>query len=274
MTNDLTTHSLRETAKLHGMSPGYLSERVRENKPAKGFNLSDFVVLGDDGRVLGFQFPDDYAFPEAKIQEDSKRSFPTNDIKREEAKEKDSAHSRNLPYADFYTTRENPKARRRNSSPRREKRDRKRNSRGLGRLARHLENTALQTIEEDPQTFAAFVLPTVRTAAPVGAAMCAGYYIHEQTGRTGPSVAAGALTYLAADFAFQGDQSLIGKLGRWVAEQIASNSSTEGPTKTEANGKSPDPAVSMYRIGGDGQKTQPPENGVTLSADLRSFGSS
>ena len=272
MTNNIT-HSLRETAKLHGMSPGYLSERVREDKPAKGYNLSDFVVLGDDGRVLGFHFPDDYAFPEAKIQEDSKRSLPTNDIKREEADE-DSAHSRDFPYADFHTTRENPKARSRGSSFRRDRRNRKTNSRGLGRLARHLENTALETIEEDPQTFAEFVLPTARTAAPVGAAMCATYYIHEQTGRTGPSVAAGALTYLAADFAFQGDESLIGRVGRWVAEQVASDSPTEAPTKTRGSAKLPNPAVSMYRIGGDGQKTQPPENGVTLSTNLRSFGSS
>ena len=267
MTNDPTTHSLRETAKLHGMSPGYLSERVRENKPAKGYNLSDFVVLGDDGRVLGFQFPDDYAFPEAKVQEDSKRSLSTNDIKREEADEKDSAHSRDFSCADFYTARENPKARRRDSSVRREKRDRKTNSRGLGRLARHLENTALETIEEDPQTFAAFVLPTIRTAAPVGAAMCAGYYIHEQTGGTGKSAAVAGLVYLAADFAFQGDESLIGRLGCWIAERMASDS------PTEASGKLPDPAVPMYRFGGDGQKTQPPENGVRLSTNLRSFGS-
>ena len=55
--------SLRETARRHDINPGYLSQRVREGKPAKGHDLTQYVRLDEDGGVLGFVFPPGYRFP-------------------------------------------------------------------------------------------------------------------------------------------------------------------------------------------------------------------
>lgn len=54
--------SLRETARRHDASAGYLSERVRAKKSVKGHKLHRYAVV-EDGKVRGFSFPDDYAFP-------------------------------------------------------------------------------------------------------------------------------------------------------------------------------------------------------------------
>lgn len=54
--------SLRETARRHDASKGYLSERVRARKPVKGHDLHQYAVV-EDGQIQGFSFPADYTFP-------------------------------------------------------------------------------------------------------------------------------------------------------------------------------------------------------------------
>lgn len=56
-------HSLRQTAKLHDISPGYLSKRVREGKPAKGYDLTGHARFDEDGGIECFVFPASYEFP-------------------------------------------------------------------------------------------------------------------------------------------------------------------------------------------------------------------
>jgi len=56
--------TLKKTADLHGISPSYLSRRVRQGKPAKGHDLSGYAVI-EDGRIKGFEFPLGHDFPGA-----------------------------------------------------------------------------------------------------------------------------------------------------------------------------------------------------------------
>lgn len=56
--------SLRETAEKHDINPGYLSQRTREGKPAKGYALYEYAVYGDNGDFSHFNFPPDYVFPD------------------------------------------------------------------------------------------------------------------------------------------------------------------------------------------------------------------
>ena len=55
--------SLRKTAKMHDISPSYLSRCVREGESAKGHDLCSYVLFeetGDEKKVFGFAFPPGY----------------------------------------------------------------------------------------------------------------------------------------------------------------------------------------------------------------------
>jgi hypothetical protein len=60
---DTDLMSLRETAERHGISHGYLSRRVKQGKEAKGYDLTEYVVMDGDGHIEGFDFPSRYDFP-------------------------------------------------------------------------------------------------------------------------------------------------------------------------------------------------------------------
>jgi hypothetical protein len=69
-------HSLRQTAKLHDISPGYLSKRVREGKSAKGYDLTGHARFDEDGGIECFVFPPGYEFPVPEEAEDAARENP------------------------------------------------------------------------------------------------------------------------------------------------------------------------------------------------------
>jgi len=58
--------TLRETARRYRCSPGYLSERVREGKPVKGYPLHEHAVI-EQGRVKEFRFEDSHKFPNSEL---------------------------------------------------------------------------------------------------------------------------------------------------------------------------------------------------------------
>jgi len=79
--NDETVSlTLQKTAELHGISPSYLSRRVKAGKPAKGHDLTDYAVI-EGGRIEGFRFPPGYGFPAGE------------DPGKEEAAEEDPAEA-------------------------------------------------------------------------------------------------------------------------------------------------------------------------------------
>lgn len=55
--------SLSETARRHGVSKSGLWTAAQNDRPIKGMQLHRYVVLGDDGEIRGFDFPDWYEFP-------------------------------------------------------------------------------------------------------------------------------------------------------------------------------------------------------------------
>ena len=63
--NPSRIYTLSETAKLHDMSKGYLSRRLKEGKEAKGHDLRPYAAYDADGHVKHFAFPADYDFPAA-----------------------------------------------------------------------------------------------------------------------------------------------------------------------------------------------------------------
>ncbi|CBH23643.1 Conserved hypothetical protein [Salinibacter ruber M8] len=65
--NECAFLSLREAADLHGISHSYLSRRVRNGKPAKGYDLRPYALFKESGSqppeektIFGFAFPPGY----------------------------------------------------------------------------------------------------------------------------------------------------------------------------------------------------------------------
>lgn len=87
--------SLRETAKMHDVSPSYLSRRVRAGKAAKGHDLCPYVLFEKkDGqkKIFGFAFPPDYEFRDSAVDgtererppESSEKGSSTGAVPQEE----------------------------------------------------------------------------------------------------------------------------------------------------------------------------------------------
>jgi len=69
--------TLRETARRYRCSPGYLSERVREGKPVKGYPLHEHAVI-EQGRVKEFRFKDSHRFPSGEVIHPNPSSSPVS----------------------------------------------------------------------------------------------------------------------------------------------------------------------------------------------------
>lgn len=85
--NECVFLSLREAADLHGISHSYLSRRVRNGKPAKGYDLRSYVLFKEGGSqppeektIFGFAFPPGYT-PAHSTVDDDQDERPVNGAK-------------------------------------------------------------------------------------------------------------------------------------------------------------------------------------------------
>jgi len=79
--NECVFLSLREAADLHGISHSYLSRRVRNGKPAKGYDLRPYVLFKENGSqppeektIFGFAFPPGYTPAHSTVDDDQDQS--------------------------------------------------------------------------------------------------------------------------------------------------------------------------------------------------------
>lgn len=79
--NECAFLSLREAADLHDVSHSYLSRRVRNGKPAKGYDLRPYALFKESGSqppeektIFGFAFPPGYEPAHSTVNDDQDRS--------------------------------------------------------------------------------------------------------------------------------------------------------------------------------------------------------
>ncbi|MCS4223581.1 hypothetical protein [Salinibacter ruber] len=79
--NECAFLSLREAADLHDVSHSYLSRRVRNGKPAKGFDLRPYALFKESGSqppeektIFGFAFPPGYTPAHSTVDDGQDRS--------------------------------------------------------------------------------------------------------------------------------------------------------------------------------------------------------
>ena len=229
---------LRETARRHDISPGYLSQRVRAGKPAKGYDLAPYVTLSSEGVVEGFAFPEGYEFPASP------------EAGTEQLRENPAIAMENAP------NRPNTKNKRQG-----DKRQGARALQDAGEIGqppetatpalgwkRQAARVTSDLCKEDPERAAAALLHAAQLAGATGVGLCAGKYVYDRTldgsgakGSAGqvrtnpegeedpttegvqsvlPAIGVGVLAFLGADYGLRGDESLAVRAAQWLADQF------------------------------------------------------
>ena len=219
--------SLRKTAKRHDINPGYLSQRVREGKPAKGYDLTKYVCLDEDGGVLGFVFPPGYRFPMPPQTGAAGRENPQ------------AASAANAPTATNTITEQVQAVR-----PRRKSGSHAVQTPGASSgEANDWEGEATRAItslfEEQPGQVAAASVEGAKLFGATFAAVGTAKYVYDsrqkgpvvranpegdeaahQQVSLWPALGAGMVVFVGADYGLRGDESLLVSAARWAGQQL------------------------------------------------------
>ena len=219
--------SLRKTAKRHDINPGYLSQRVREGKPAKGHDLTKYVRLDEDGGVLGFVFPPGYRFPVPPQTDAAGRENPQ------------APSAANTPTATNTITEQVQAVR-----PRRKSGNRAVQTPGASSgEANDWQGEATRAITsffgEQPGQVAAASLEGAKLFGATLAAVGTAKYVYDsrqeapavranpkgeeaarQQVSLWPVLGTGAAVFIGADYGLRGDESLLVRAARWTGKQL------------------------------------------------------
>jgi hypothetical protein len=259
-----TELGLRETARRHDISPGYLSQRVREGKAAKGQDLASYALLDDEGGIEGFAFPEGYDFPVNPEAESELRENPSSVAPNAPNTENEQSDASVLSKTGDGTT-----------VPASDWRS-------------EAACLASDLCEDDPTQAATALLEAAKIAGATGAGLAAGKYVYDRSHDTPeipretrdnpdreandavaskqdesvlPAVGVGLLAFLGADYGLRGDNSLTVRSAQWIADQLTGDSPARpaGSASEEALRASRQPAI------GDGAPSQ--NAGASHSSD-------
>jgi hypothetical protein len=191
--------SLRETARRHDASAGYLSERVRAHKPVKGHDLRPYAVV-EDGQIQGFSFPADYTFPVP----------PNGEQANEQANERRENPGKRRSTGDgggSSTTEIMANIDEQLRSPNEQEKDSALKTAGI-KAAQESASALTDALRENPAALPLLADPA-KHATTLGMGLLAGWYLNRRFASVSGTITGALLAATAADVFIRRDQSIL-----------------------------------------------------------------